>query len=778
MKNYFKFPIHFLSAILLLISPLYALADYTLSGYVRDKETGEELIGASVYIPGKGTQTNPYGYYVLELPEGKHEISVSYIGYATQKIEVDMTENIVRDIDIEPIATQLEEVIIVSGERKINVMKEPVMGVERLKLAQVQSIPVILGELDIMKVTQMLPGVMAANEGSNSLVVRGGGPEQNLVLLDEAPVYNSSHVMGMFSVFNGYAVKDFSIYKGSPPPRFGGRLSSVLDIVMKNGNDQSYHGEASIGVIASKFAFEGPIKKNQGSFIITGRRTYADLFLLLSDDPLIRDIRLYFYDFNMKANYRFGDKDRIYLSGYFGQDRYKFRDIFDLSYGNETLTLRWNHLFSPRLFSNMSLIYSNYRFTITQNFAGSSIQITSGIRDFQLKYDYSWYLNNKHTIRYGLNANYHLFNPASVKGRVFENPIDQEIYLNAVETALYAEHEWKFGDFTTLYGARLSRLDVLSPIATYLYDRNENKTDSIVIEDPYQHAYSYMKIEPRAATTWNFRPKQSFKAAYARNVQYLHLFAPGIPGTALEYWLPASLSIKPGIADQFSMGYFLDFGQGDMFSFSTEIYYKWLQNQIEPKVGANVFDIENIEKNLVFGTGEAYGIELMLKKNQGKLTGWLAYTLARALRSFPDIENGKAFPYIFDRTHDLSAVVTYKFAKNWDASATFIYSTGRAATYPVGRYTYKKTIYPYYASRNSSREPDYHRLDIGITHHKQWKRWKGVSSSLNLSIYNVYNRLNPWTIRFTQDDKDPDVTKAIKTSLFPIIPSLTYNIKF
>ncbi|MEL6590489.1 MAG: TonB-dependent receptor [Bacteroidota bacterium] len=744
----------------------------TLSGYVYDDETGESLIGATIYIPSikAGTYSNSYGFYSLSVPPGEYEVQYRFVGYASRNDTVQLEASLKQDVRLQPSQTTTEEVVI-SAESADERLQSTEMGVQTLSIQEIKKIPVLFGETDILKTIQLLPGVKAGGEGSSGFFVRGGGTDQNLILLDEAPVYNPSHLLGFFSVFNGDAIKSTKLYKGNMPAEYGGRLSSVLDVQMKDGNQKDYTLSGGIGLISSRLTFEGPIVEDKGSFMVSGRRTYADLFLNFSSDTNLQNSQLYFYDLNLKANYKLSDKDKIFVSGYFGRDQFGSRDQFGLNWGNATGTIRWNHLFSDRLFLNSTLIYSDYDYEI--EIPPAEATITSGIQDWNWKEDLSFYVNQQHTLKFGINAIYHTFVPGVVSSTAEESALNatalQERY--ALESAAYFSHEWKINEaFTLNYGLRASDFAILGPGTEYTYDSEGAAIDSVKYEQG-ELIKNYFGLEPRISASWLLSPTQSLKASYARNRQYIHLLSNANAGSPTDLWLPSSSLIEPEIADQIAMGYFQNIGK--QYEASVEVYYKDLQNQIDYKNGANIFLNETVESELVFGDGWSYGAEFLLRKTTGKFTGWFAYTWSRTFRQFDEINNGEAFPARQDRIHDLSLVAMYDPNPKWSFAATFVYNTGDAVTYPNGSYLYNGQIVPLYGERNADRLPDYHRLDLSAT-------WYGKNprSSWNVSVYNAYNRKNVFSLDFRESESTPGTTEAVKTYLFGVVPSVTYNFSF
>jgi hypothetical protein len=627
-----------------------------------------------------------------------------------------------------------------------------------------------------MKTIQLLPGIKSAGEGNTGFYVRGGTTDENLVLLDEAPVYNTSHLLGFFSIFNSDAIKDVTVIKGGIPAEYGGRLSSVVDIRMNDGNSKEYGVSGGIGLISSRLAVQGPIVKNKGSFIISGRRTYADLFLKLSNDSNQRRTSLYFYDLNMKVHYDLGPKDHVYLSGYLGRDVFNFAKRFGINWGNATATMRWNHLFSNKLFLNSSLIFSDYNYIIGIEAPNRQIQISSGIRDFNLKEDFQYYLNSENTIKFGLNSIYHTFFPGSLKAQN-DTSLNSRILQGktALENGLYLANEQKIGNSVVLnYGLRLSSFSILGPGTFYYYDSEGDIADSLVYKS-HSIVKTYYGIEPRLSMTYILSQSNSIKASYTHIYQYLHLLSNTTSGNPTDLWLPSSQNNKPQYSDQWALGYFRNFANNN-FESSVEVYYKTMQNLIDYKNGADIILNPNVESQLLYGKGLAYGAEFFLKKKEGKLTGWIGYTLSRTLRQFDQINDGKSYPAKQDRIHDVSLVGIYKISNTWTLAGTWVFYTGDAVTYPRGRYVIDGIETPYYTDRNGDRLPDYHRLDLSATNTK--KKKGNRERSWNFSIYNAYARKNTYAINFRPDPNDPTKTQAVRLSLFSIIPSVTYNFKF
>ena len=715
-----------------------AQQNYTISGYIRSSETGEALIGATVQIKElyKGAMANAYGFYSITLPEGKHTVQYSYLGTVSKTENIELTGNLSKNVDLQQVSVEIAEVVIISEASDKNI-EAPEMSVVKISPKDVVSVPVIFGEQDILKTISLMPGVKSAGEGNSGFYVRGGSADQNLIILDEAPVYSSAHLLGFFSVFNSDAVKDMEFYKGNSPANYGGRLSSVLDIQMKEGNSKKVAASGGIGLIASRLTVEAPIVKDKCSFIISGRRTYADMFLPLWNDPAAKSTKLYFYDFNTKANYKINDKNRIFLSGYFGRDVFKISDLVGFNWGNKTATLRWNHIFGSKLFLNSSLIYSDYNYGIGYN-AGEMLEVTSGIRDFNLKEDFQFFINTKNTLKFGFNSIDHTFHPGELKSEN-ENLTNSKVISrkHAVESAVYISHKYDLSDRIILnYGLRYSNCALISPGTVYTYDDNDKITSAELYKEG-DIIHNYGNFEPRLTLNYLVSDKMSVKMSYARNAQYLHLLSNSTVSFPTDVWISSSKNVKPQIADQIAVGFFENF-KDNMFETSVELYYKNFQNQIDYQNGANIILNEHVESQLVFGKGRAYGTELFIKKRTGDLTGWIGYTLSRTERSIDEINAGAWYPVKHDRKHDVSIVLMYSFSDKLKVSANWVYNTGNAVTFPEGKYVIDGVTVPAYTSRNGYRMPDYNRLDLGVTLTN--KKREKLESSWNFSVYNAYAR--------------------------------------
>jgi hypothetical protein len=751
----------------------------TISGFVVDARNGESLTGAVIYaeeIPTVGITTNSYGYFSLTLPEGNYTLIVRYLGYKTKSIPLKLTENQKINIELEEESITLDEITITGEKNNNNVVSNELIS--KISVKEIQNIPVILGEKDILKTIQLLPGVTPAGEGNAGFYVRGGGVDQNLILLDEAPVYNPSHLLGFFSTFNSDAIKDVTLYKGGFPAEYGGRLSSVVDIKMNEGNNKEYHLSGGIGLIASRLSVEGPILKNKGSFMIAARRTYADLFLKLlpgtgADSTASKTI-LYFYDLNLKANYQVTNKDRIYLSCYLGRDNFNLGGILGLNWGNITATARWNHIINDKIFSNSSLIFNRYSYNFNVAVGTSTMKVLSEIKDWNLKEDINYYINSNNSLKFGFNSIYHTFVPSKVDSTAFFRVRSMDNRY-ALENAVYISNEQTITKHLKAnYGLRYSLFSSIGPGTVYTYDEVADIVDSVSY--PSGKIYNtFGGLEPRLILNYIINDSSSVKVSYARTRQYIHLLSNTTSTTPFDLWVPSNTNILPEIADQYTLGYFRNFSN-NMFETSVEVYYKNMQNQIDYRNGANLILNNKVESQLVFGKGWGYGAEFLIRKKYGKLTGWLSYTLSKTKRQFPAINGGSTFLAKQDRPNNISVVAMYNISPRLTLSATWIYLSGNVVTFPSGRYYVDGNVVPYYTERNGYRMPDYHRLDIGLT----WQRKKSLrfESNWNFSIYNAYARENAYAINFQPDPNDPTKMQAVQLSLFRIVPAITYNFKF
>ncbi|MBS1667042.1 MAG: TonB-dependent receptor [Bacteroidetes bacterium] len=770
------------TALFLLITGIglngFSQTKHTISGTIRDKSSGEVLIGATALLLEKPTiagTSNSYGFFSLTAPDAEYSLVFSFAGYQPDTIKINLNRDIEQLVKLAPQSTTLQQVIVSAQKRNLNVTGA-LMGVQKLTMQEINNVPVLFGEKDILKTLQLLPGIKSAGDGNSGFFVRGGAADQNLMLLDEAVVYNPSHLLGFFSTFNSDAIKDVTVYKGGMPAEYGGRLSSVVDIKMNDGNNQHFAGSGGIGLISSRLNLEGPIVKDQGSFTVSARRTYADLFLKLSKDSSVNKNSLYFYDLNLKANYKLGKKDRVYLSGYFGRDVLSFANTFGIKWGNSTATARWNHVFNSKLFSNTSFIYSNYNYVINISANNNNINIVSQIRDYSLKEDLQYYINPANVVKFGVDLIHHTFSPGVINASQTSSYNSLNLPKKYdLESAAYISHEWSPSErFHLVYGLRLSVFSVFGPGNFYTYDSNGNTLDTATYGSG-KVVKNYINPEPRFSASWMIDDNSSFKFSYTRNVQNLHLLSNSTAGNPTDLWAPSSNNIKPEIADQEAIGYFRNFAN-NKYEFSSELYYKSMQNQIDYKNGAQLVANVNVESQLLYGKGRAYGWEVFFKKKEGKLTGWVGYTLSRTEIKIDGINNGSWYPAKQDITHDVSIVGIFKASKKWTLSATWVYNTGAAVTFPNGKYDVNGQTVFYYTQRNGYRMPAYHRLDLGATLiAKQTKKWE---SSWTFSVYNAYNHANAYAIIFQNDPNNPSQTQAVQYSLFKIVPSITYNFKF
>ncbi len=749
-------------------------ARYSISGFVKDAATGEVLIFASVAIleMNAGVSTNQYGYYSLKIPAGEYILRYSYLGYETVDRKINLKSNLKLDIELPPKSNTLKTVEI-NAEGSKSAVRSLEMSSIRLDIKQLKAIPVLFGEKDILKGIQLLPGVSPSSEGGSSYFVRGGEADQNHILLDEAPVYNASHLMGFFSVFNSDAIKDVKLYKGGIPAPYGGRVSSVLDIRMRDGNAKEWGVTGGIGLISSRVSVEGPIVKDKSSIMISARRTYADLAVKAISN-VADSVTFYFYDFNLKANYILGDRDRLYLSGYLGKDIFgRLQAGFDS--GNSTLTFRWNHNFNQELFLNTSLIYSDYNYGFKAAFGKISFNLNSGILDYSMKQDYTWYPNPENMVRFGWISAYHQFKPGNFTSADtigFFKPIQPQ---QALESGVYISNEQKISEsFSMNYGLRVSLFNNVGPFTVKTYGNEAEVLDSTVYSSG-KFYHTYAGVEPRFTANYLINNTNSIKVSYNRMFQYLHILSNSMSSSPTDLWAPSSPLIKPTIADQVALGYFKSLPKNN-WDLSVEAYYKILGNLVDYKNGANTFLNPDIEAELEFGRGRAYGIEFSASKTTGKLTGWISYTLSKSQKQFDAINYGKWFSARQDRTHNISIVVAYQLTERIALSGNWIYYTGDAVTFPSGKYEIDGVLINLYTDRNGSRMPDYHRLDLGFTY--QFKPKKKWNSDICISVYNVYNRKNAYSISFRDSQTHPGTTEAVRLALFGIVPSITWDFKF
>lgn len=773
---------------------ILAQEKFTLSGTITDSQSNETLIGVNIIVPEiqSGTMTNEYGFYSITLPEGTYKVQISYLGFLTINETIVLNADMIKNFKLQESAESLDEVVIEEDVEKLNIRK-PQMSVNALSIQTIKNMPVVLGEVDVIKSITLLPGVTNAGEGSSGFNVRGGAADQNLILLDEATIFNSSHLFGFFSVFNPDAIKDIKLYKGGIPAKYGGRISSVLDIYQKEGNSSEFHMNGGIGLVSSRLLAEGPIKKDKGSFLFGGRSSYAHLFLPLFDIDNVA----YFYDLNTKLSYRLNERNSIFLSGYFGRDVFNIQDSFENTYGNTVVNFRWNHLFSDKLFSNLSLIYSDYYYGLDLNFVG--FEWESGIRNFNVKYDLKHYISNNFKLEYGLNSIYYKFNPGEINPNTEDSGINPFKLIDkyAFENAIYIDAEHKLSNqLSVSYGARFSTFHRLGQDELNTYE-NDNPVIFNEALGIYEKAEptgtetfsrsdviaSFANIEPRFAVAYQLNDKSSIKASYNRMSQYLHLLSNTSSPTPLDVWSPSGKYIEPQLLDQVAFGYFRTFNN-NTYSLEVETFYKKIQNRIDYIDGADLIANNAIEQVILNGEARAYGLEVLLRKNEGRLKGWLAYTLSRSEQRTPGrtavetgINNGEWYKTPFDKTHDISLTTNYSLNEKWSLSSNFLFQTGQPATFPNGQYEFNGIVVPSFEARNSSRLPAYHRLDLSVNYNPNPNSQKRFKGEWVFGVYNVYNRRNAVNLTF-RENRMSGTNEAVRLAIFGIVPSVSYNFKF
>ncbi|TVR82193.1 MAG: TonB-dependent receptor [Saprospirales bacterium] len=775
------FILFLLTACIFLSASLSAQHRYTVSGYITEEESGESVIGANIFLassPGTGTVSNVYGYFSITLEEGDHELVISYIGFNTRRIDINLSENKNLNVNLSR-GLEVAEVVVTAEEEDRNVSRAE-MGLIELSMDQISTIPVILGELDILKAIQLLPGVLSAGEGFSGFHVRGGGADQNLVLLDEATVYNSGHLLGFVSVFNSDAIKNTTLIKGGMPPSYGGRISSVLDIQMREGNNRNFQAEGGIGLIASRLTLEGPIVEDRASFLISGRRTYLfDLAQPALKGGNFEGTNYYFYDLNLKTNYRISDQDRLFFSAYFGRDVLNFvtnnRDFrFEMPYGNSTATLRWNRTFGSKMFKNTSLIYNDYKFDFKGSQEDFNFGLTSGIRDLTMKSDVDFFPAADHHVKFGFIFSDHKLSPSQASGSagetIFESP-DKPEY--AWQGGLYLQNDWKISNSIRLLGGlRYSFFNHRGPYPSEEEGEEIERGNSVVWYDG---------LEPRLNINWRLDNRTSIKAGYSYNKQYLHLVSNSTSTLPTDIWVPSTRLIPPQVGSQYSIGVFRNFME-NTFETSIEVYYRDLKNQLDYLESYVPSLAGRLENEFTSGRGKAYGAEFFINKRRGDLTGWIAYTISKAERTFEEINQGKSFYAPYDRRHDLAVVASYQLSERIDLGASFVFGSGQVYTPIIGMYLIDGFPTEIYGERNSSRLPAYHRLDISLTLKPGKENRSGrFNSYWTFSIYNLYNRKNPLFLypSFDQDASSGTISAEVfQVSLFPILPSVTWNFKF
>ncbi len=779
----------FLVVFFCLAASSFAQKKYTISGYVKDAESGETVIAANIAIKGKtGMVSNQYGFWSVTLVEGDYQIFASHVGYKPSVIAISLTKDTSVNISLQN-GTALSEAVVVTSTKRENNIRAAQMGKISLPIEQIKSVPAFLGEVDILKVVQLLPGVRNAGEGSSGIYVRGGGPDQNLIMLDDAVVYNTGHLFGFFSIFNADAIKNVTLIKGGMPAQYGGRLSSVLDVSMKEGNNQKYQMEGGIGLIASRFSVQGPIVKDKSSFIVSARRTYVDAIAkgFVKPGSQFYGSGYYFYDLNTKINYKFNEKDRIYLSGYFGRDVFDFSNgkqslKINIPWGNATGTLRWNHVFNRKLFANTTAVYNNYNFTFNGKQDNFDLKLASGIRDVTLKQDFDYYPASNHKLKFGWLFTYHRFTPSVVSGRqdsIIFNPQSAQVKF-ANETAIYLQDDWDISKkFKINAGLRYSNFAQIGAYKIYKTDEFQNRIDSTVFKRG-QTVKSYGGLEPRLTMRYELNQTTSIKASATRNLQYIHLVSNSGTTLPTDIWVPSTYKVKPQISWLYAGGLFKNF-ENNTFETSVEVYYKSMQNQIEYREGYTNNSLKDTEDDFVFGKGWSYGTELFVNKVKGRFTGWVGYTLSWTYRKFDKLNGGDKFPAKYDRRNDMSIVAMYELNKKWKFSGAFVYGTGSASTLPQSFYLIGGVISQQYSDINQYRLPSYHRIDFSATltpKRNEKRKWK---TEWVFSVYNAYSRQNPYFIYYDQTGSPYDGTLKIQgkqVSIFPIIPAVTWNFKF
>lgn len=762
---------------------------FTINGYIKDSLTGETLIGANIFIrsEGKGVSANQYGFYSITLKKGNYKALVSFVGYQTKEIDIVLNSNLQNNILLGLSNVAINNVTVVSRKRDNNI-KTAQMGKMELNINTAKAIPAFMGEVDILKTLQLMPGIRNAGEGNAGFYVRGGGADQNLILLDDAVVYNTGHLFGFFSIFNSDAIKNVTLIKGGMPAQYGGRLSSVVDVAMKEGNTNKTQVDIGIGLIASRFSIQGPLKKNKASYMISARRTYADALV----KPFIKKTSDYygsgyfFYDLNAKMNYAFSEKDHVYLSGYFGRDKFNFNNSkrsfqTEIPWGNSTATLRWNHIFNKKLFANTTLVYNDYQFALNGRQNDFNINLSSGIRDLNAKTDFDYYASPEHKIKFGVQYTFHTFLPNVLSGNqdsvVFTPQNATKKYAN--EYAAYIQDDWEINSKLKLnIGLRYSQFQQVGRYTKYIRDINGNVLDSVVYGKG-QTVQVYGGFEPRATMRYELNETSSLKAAITHNLQYIHLVTNAGTTLPTDLWVPSTSIVQPQVSWQYALGYFKNFKDG-MFETSVEAYYKTMDHQIEYREGYTP-SLKDPEEEFVFGKGWSYGTEFFVNKVKGRLTGWVGYTLSWTMRQFKDLNDGMQYPSRNDRRHDLSVVANYELNKKWKLGSVFVYGTGAAISVPESFYFVNGTLTQEFSRINAYRMAAYHRLDFAATYTPTHKPNSKYTSNWVFSVYNIYSRMNPYFIYYDQTGSaatgDLKVT-AKQVSLFPIIPSITWNVKF
>jgi hypothetical protein len=774
--------------IIILSLPTWAIEDHsagllTINGSVKDAASGEALIGATVYVKetGAGTSANQYGFYSLSLKPAKYLLEFRYLGYTTVQKTIELNKDITLNIDLIPENKQIDEVVVTAERPDANVRKAE-MSISKLDMKTIKRIPALMGEVDVLKVIQMLPGVQSTSEGTSGFSVRGGGFDQNLILLDEATVYNASHLMGFFSVFNNDAVRDVKLYKGDIPSNYGGRLSSVLDVRMKEGNNKKFTVTGGIGLISSRLTMEGPIGSEKTSFLIAARRTYADLFFPLMSDSNAQKSKLYFYDLNLKINHQINERNRLYLSAYTGRDLFGQKGSSDAGFGNLTGTLRWNHLISNNIFSNLSAIVAKYDYSLKMKQGGSDYFWNSDMLDYTLKLDFNWFPNPQNEIKFGLSSTFHDFNPCDAYIVGENSRLGAPVPKNyALEHGIYVSNEQKIGAKLTIkYGLRYNIFQNIGSATIYSFAKgypNYSVTDTTYYQGG-KIFHTYQGLEPRLGINYTFNDKASVKASFSRTIQNMQLASNSPGGMPLDVWFPSSPNIKPQKANQYAAGYFRNFANNTIET-SIESYYKQMYDVIDFKDNAQLLMNPRLEGDIRSGTAKAYGIELLVRKNSGRLNGWISYTWSKVMRKIPEINYGNPYPATYDKPHNINVILNYEFSNRVILATNWIYATGAPVTFPVGSYMIDNTYGKYYSARNGYRMRDYHRLDLSLTIRGKNHPGKKWESEWVFSMYNAYARHNDWMINFVQDSKNDKKIVAERWYLpFVCFPGITYNFKF
>ena len=763
---------------------------FTISGFVKDVKNGETVLNINISLSGinRGVASNVYGYYSITLEEGSYTLVASHIGFSPSLFNIDLKADTVLNIFLSP-AVKLSDEVVVTATRRENNVKTAQLGRISLPIEQIKKIPAFLGEVDILRTLQLLPGIRNAGEGSAGLYVRGGGADQNLILLDGAVVYNSGHLFGFFSIFNSDAIKDVTLIKGGMPAQYGGRLSSVIDVTMKDGNNQKMQVEGGIGLIASRLSIQGPLKKNKSSFILSGRRTYIDALTkpFVKPGSQFDGSGYYFYDLNAKVNVILSHKDRIFASGYFGKDVFDFKNNrqslnVNIPWGNATGTLRWNHIFNKKLFVNTTLLSNRYNFTFNGKQDNFQIQLASGIRDYSLQQDYDYYVSPKHKIKFGGALTYHRFQPSIVSGQqdsIVFNPNNAQIKYG-LENALYIQDDWEVSDkFQINVGLRYSNFGMIGPYTSYKEDDNGNRMDSSVFGKG-NLVKNYGGPEPRVSMRYSLDDATSLKWSVTRNLQYIHLVSNSGTTLPTDIWVPSTQRVAPQKSWMYAAGLFKNL-DNKTWETSVEVYYKSMQNQIEYREGYTPNSLKDTEEDFIFGRGWSYGTELFINKVKGRLTGWVGYTLSYTWRKFAELNQGVKFPAKYDRRHDLSVVGVYELSAKWKLAAAFVYATGNAATLPERFYIIGGVVTQQYSDINQYRLPAYHRLDLSATLTPRKSVNRKLKSEWVFGVYNTYSRQNPYFIYFDQSGNPFNNSlrvQARQVSIFPVIPSVTWNFKF